>query len=63
MQHTRITPICYTHLARLEYKGHIDGGGADNLVVMTGAVSFVVKIFIEASASVASMVVTALLST
>ena len=25
-----ITPISYTHLARLEYKGHIDGGGADN---------------------------------
>ena len=30
------------------------------LVLMTGAVSFVVKIFTEASASVASMVVTAL---
>ena len=62
MQHTIITPISYTHLARLEYKGHIDGGGAEDLVVMTGAVSFVVKIFTEASASVASMVVTALTS-
>ena len=31
-------------------------------LVMTGAVSFVVKIFTEASASVASMVVTALIN-
>ena len=36
MQHTIVTPIGCTHIGlnpRLEYKGHVDGGGDDGQIV------------------------------